>query len=53
MTTTPPIEYLNYILCKELGWTYRDLMEQPKSFVDEMLAIMEIKTKFDLKHGRR
>ncbi len=53
MATEPPIEYLNYILCKELGWTYNDLMEQPKSFVDEMLEVMEIKKKFDLKHGRR
>lgn len=53
MTTEAPVEYLNYVICKELGWTYSELMEQPKSFVDEMLQVMEIKKKFDLKRGRR
>lgn len=36
-----------------MGWAYKDLMEQPKAFVEQMLEIMEIKTKYEIKRNRR
>jgi hypothetical protein len=37
-----------------MGWTYKDLMEQPRAFVEQMLEMMEIKMKYELKrYGRR
>jgi hypothetical protein len=46
-----PIEYINYTLCKTFGWTYKELMEQPSDFVEEMIDIINIDNK--IKNGRR
>lgn len=45
VNTDAPDQYINYILCKEFGWSFKDLYEQPKSFVDEMIAIIGIVNK--------
>lgn len=54
VTTEAPTEYLNYMLCRELGWTYRELMEQPRGFVQEMIEVMGITKKIETRkrHGR-
>lgn len=37
-----PEEYVNYLLMKELGWTWRELMETPRSVVERLLIISTI-----------
>lgn len=37
-----PEELVNYILCKEFGWTYHELMSQPKHFIKSLLAMRSI-----------
>jgi len=46
-----PKEYLNYIICKEMGWTHEELMSQPRHFVEEMMQVISIKQKIERKHG--
>jgi len=49
----PPQEFIDYFLCKEFRWTYRDLMETPRFFVEKMILMADIKNKYDIKrnHG--
>jgi hypothetical protein len=54
VTSEAPSPYINYMLCKELGWSYRDLIEQPRSFVEEMIEVMGIVNKMEIRnHGLR
>jgi hypothetical protein len=49
-----PREYVNYLICKEFGWNYKDLMEQPRFFIEEMIQIMGISKKMEKRiYGRR
>lgn len=45
VNTQAPIEYIQYLLCKEFGWTYQELMEQPTDFVENILTVMSIVNK--------
>lgn len=51
VTTRPPLEYLEFLLCKEFGWTWQDLRSQPRQFISDMLEVMAIKSKLDRKHN--
>lgn len=54
VSTMPPHEYVDYALCKELGWSYNDLMNTPRFFVERMIKVIGIKKQFDSKrHGGR
>lgn len=46
-----PQEFIDYTLCKEMGWSYRDLMEQPSSFVKKMLDVIRMVKKYQNKNG--
>jgi len=40
------------MLCKEMGWTYQELMSQPRSFIEEIIEIIGITKKIEIKkHG--
>lgn len=45
-TKKVPDEYIEYILCKEFGWTYQELMSQPADFVERLLLIRNIERKY-------
>jgi hypothetical protein len=36
-----------------MGWTHQELMEQPVSFVESILDIIQVENKFLMKNGRR
>lgn len=36
-----------------MGWTYKELMDQPVSFVESILEIIQVENKFLIKNGRR
>lgn len=40
--TAAPPEYATFVLCREFGWTYEELMRQPRHFVDDMLSMIGI-----------
>jgi len=44
-STKVPKEYINYKLCKTFGWTYKQLMNQPSDFINEMISIINIEEK--------
>lgn len=37
VTGKAPASYLQFLLCREFGWTYRDLEGQPAHFINDML----------------
>jgi hypothetical protein len=43
--SSPPEEYLNYLLCVKFGWDYEQLMKQPANFIRNMLLIMSTEEK--------
>ena len=45
VSTAVPPEYLNFVLCREFGWTYEQLMSQPADFVESMLMILNVERK--------
>lgn len=52
--SNPPNELLTYLVCKEFGWNYQEVMEAPEFFIDTMILISGIKNKYDNKrfhHG--
>jgi hypothetical protein len=49
--STAPQEFIDYTLCKEMGWSYRDLMEQPAAFVKGMLDVIKIVKRYQNKNG--
>jgi hypothetical protein len=51
INSNAPQEFIDYTLCKEMGWTYRDLMEQPSSFVKKMLDVIKLVKKQQTKNG--
>jgi hypothetical protein len=34
-----------YKLCEKFGWTYNDIMNQPKDFIEKIVTIMSIENK--------
>lgn len=45
MTSEAPEQYVNFLLMKELGWTYRELMETPREVVEQLILISTIHNK--------
>lgn len=55
MTDDPPVEYLNFKMCKEMGWTPLELMEQKKEDVEGLIFLIGTLKQFENKrksHGR-
>ena len=36
-------------MCREFGWTYYDIENQPREFIDDMLEVMFLNNKFERK----
>jgi len=34
-----------------MGWTHNELMDQPRSVVDQMITMINIKAKFDVRRN--
>jgi hypothetical protein len=51
VTRQPPIEYLEFLLCERFGWTWQDINNQPREFINNMLEVMAIKSKIDRKNN--
>lgn len=53
VVTEAPHEYLDYVLCREMGWSYHDLVTTPRSFVESMLLIQGIVKKREHRQRNR
>ena len=41
-----PEGYIEYVLMKEMGWSYQQLMETPAEVIDGIIRFMNTESKF-------